>query len=188
MLKKDARKKYLDIRNNITNKDTKSMEITNRFLSLTSLDSYKTIGLYFSFSSELNTKFLIDKLLSLGKIICVPRIIDNEMVFIRYYLNDKLEKNQYGIDEPLYKPENIISPKEIDLIIVPGVLFDKNLHRVGYGKGYYDKYLAKTHALKIALVFDELVIENIDGVNDYDIKMDKIITEKRIYSKWFYYN
>ena len=71
---------------------------------------------------------------------------------------------------------------DIDLIIVPGVSFDEELNRLGFGKGYYDKYLASKNIFKIGICFDNQVIKLLP-VNDYDIKMDLVVTDKRLIKK-----
>jgi len=75
-----------------------------------------------------------------------------------------------------------VNIEEIDLVIVPGVVFDKNLNRIGFGKGYYDKILnrLKPSAKKVALAHDFQVLEDIPA-EEHDVKMDMIITEKNIY-------
>ena len=92
------------------------------------------------------------------------------------------EKSRFGVQEPFDETENIIFPEKIDLVIVPGLCFDKSKNRLGYGGGFYDRFLIKTKAVKIAICFDEQIIENGSlPVNKYDIKTDVIITDKRIF-------
>ncbi len=80
---------------------------------------------------------------------------------------------------PVYNGENIASLDSIELVIVPGIVFDIKGYRVGHGLGYYDKFLKKTNAKKIGLAFEFQVVSEI-SYEEHDIKMDKIVTEDRI--------
>lgn len=95
--------------------------------------------------------------------------------------NTFFETNKYGIDEPIDGIDMI--PSEIDMFIVPLLGFDKKGHRVGYGKGYYDRFLkqCRKDCIKIGFSYFD-VIEKIDDLNQYDIKLDYCITPDRIFS------
>jgi len=151
------------------------------------LQQYKqanTVFAYIDAKNEVATFSLIQDDIDEGKTVCLPLTIKNsvELEFYRVFDLDKdLQKGYYGILEPIPNVERIVLPEDADLIIVPGVAFDLNLNRIGYGKGYYDRFLSKVskNVPKIALAYDFQVLESIsEGEND--IKMDMIITEKRI--------
>ena len=183
MSKEIIRKEFKAIRNNIENKRAKSKLITEKLLNLSEVKVAKLIGIYMSFSSEVDTKDLIEQLLMLGKNIVIPRIYNNiEMEFYKVNsINDLKNKNILGILEPENNKENKASKDDIDLMIIPGICFDLEKNRVGLGKGYYDRYLKNSNIKKIGICFDEQLLtgDTID-TNKYDIKMDKIVTNKRI--------
>ena len=102
----------------------------------------RNIFMYLGFGSEIDTKVYVKEFLSEGKNVFVPRIKDNIMEAVKIYSLSDLVKNKYGIPEPsynLYKTSD--GSKNIDLIIVPGLAFDITGGRLGYGGGYYDRYL-----------------------------------------------
>lgn len=180
MSKNSQRIYYSNYRDNIKDIDYKSNKIIDNLLSNNIIDNFNIIALYKPIKSEVNVNRLIDYLLDLGKIICLPRVVDNDLVFIRYQKNDLLETSNYGVEEPLLVNESIINKDDIELFIVPGICFDKYLSRMGYGKGYYDRYLKESNALKVALTYNEMIIDKIDDINDRDIKMNIIITEDKV--------
>jgi 5-formyltetrahydrofolate cyclo-ligase len=96
-------------------------------------------------------------------------------------LKDDLEVGAFGILEPKKKYAEEINPKNIDLAIVPGVVFDKRMNRIGYGAGFYDEYLKllRPECVKIGLAYDFQVKEKIP-FDDHDIRMDIIVTEREI--------
>lgn len=103
------------------------------------------------------------------------------MKFYGYYKNMPFETSRFGVQEPPDERDNIIPAEKIDIVIVPGLCFDKFRNRLGYGGGFYDRFLIKTKAVKLAVCFDEQIIESGSlPVNENDVKADAIITDKRI--------
>ena len=86
-----------------------------------------------------------------------------------------MRKGKFGILEPTSK----VSLVDPDLVVVPGLAFDLHLHRLGYGKGYYDRFLKSTSSYKIGICFDFQIVEKIPN-ESHDQKMDEVISEKRI--------
>ena len=130
--------------------------------------------------NELDTSSIINKLKSEKKIIIVPKISNNELVHIA--INDQTEFsiNEYGIKEPNNGNHFII--ENLDLIFIPLLAFDLEGHRVGYGKGYYDRFLKLTNksSLKIGLSFFD-PINKIQDIDDNDVKLDYCITPTQIH-------
>lgn len=130
--------------------------------------------------NELDTSSIINKLKSEQKIIIVPKISNNELVHIA--INDQTEFsiNEYGIKEPNNGNHFII--ENLDLIFIPLLAFDLEGHRVGYGKGYYDRFLKLTNksSLKIGLSFFD-PINKIQDIDDNDVKLDYCITPTQIH-------
>ena len=130
--------------------------------------------------NEIDTSSIINKLKSEKKIIIVPKISNNELVHIA--INDQTEFsiNEYGIKEPNNGNHFII--ENLDLIFIPLLAFDLEGHRVGYGKGYYDRFLKLTNksSLKIGLSFFD-PINKIQDIDDNDVKLDYCITPTQIH-------
>lgn len=162
----------LIIRKSVTNKKEKSTTIVEKIKKLDVYKKAKVIALYNSMLDEVNTKLLISVSLN-NKIVLLPKVIDNQMVFIKIDKDTKYTKSTLGILEPI--GEEYIG--NIDLIIVPGIAFDKSLNRLGFGKGYYDKYLSNKDIYKIGICFRKQLIDNV-LVNNLDIPVNLVVTEK----------
>ena len=172
MNKNELRKLMINKRKNIPNKKELSTIIVNKIFNLDIYKKSRVIALYNSLKDEVDTSLLIENALR-DRIVLLPRIIDNKMVFVEINKNTKYEKSSIGVLEPIGKIYN----GNIDLIIVPGVSFDRNRNRLGFGMGYYDKYLSNKDIYKIGICFDGQLIDGLI-TDDFDVKMDLIITEK----------
>jgi len=181
--KQELRKEYIKIRNNIDNKNEKSKIIISRVIKDVAYKNAKIIGIYKSFAFEVNTSELIEYSINIGKIVALPKVVNNELKFYKINsLADNLIKSEFGVEEPLENEENFITKNNIELIIVPGICFDKEKNRLGFGKGYYDRLLINTKLKTIAICFYEQIMEseNLPTTNN-DIKIQKIITDQKIY-------
>ena len=162
--------------------DTKSTIVAMQLLGLPEFKDAKTIFAYASYGSELSTKYFIWKALLLGKKVCVPKVDfkTGEMWPAQIKSWESLKSNNFGIPEPGIFASKV-GPKEVNLILVPAAVFDLNGHRIGSGKGFYDRYLTKNnHAAKtIGLAYDLQIVNEIPA-EGHDVKVDKVITEKRI--------
>ena len=190
MLKKDLRKEFLAKRKALTDSELAafSQKICDKLFQSFPIHSYANIHIFLPIKKqkEIDTWLIINTLRKdfphLN--IIIPRIAgDGEME--NYLLNSetKFEENKWQIIEPIRNPKSEIRNSEIDLVILPLLIFDKNGYRVGYGKGFYDKFLAKcrTDILKIGLsVFEP--INEIEDVNEFDIKMNFCVTPNRIWT------
>ena len=171
-MKKEIRKEILYLRDNLEERYSKSMIIKDKIMNLDIYKNSNCIALYYSMKSEVDTKELIKESLELGKKVVLPRIINkNKMIFISVNRDTNYEKNSFGVLEPIGEEE-----RDIDLIICPGVAFDKDNNRLGYGRGYYDKYLKDKDIYKIGICYKEQLVDKID-IDDFDIKMDMVITD-----------
>ncbi|MFY9217874.1 MAG: 5-formyltetrahydrofolate cyclo-ligase [Tepidanaerobacteraceae bacterium] len=151
---------------------------------LFSTDAYKqakVVMFYVDMRNEVMTKKAIMDTVAQGKRLVVPRVKKGYgLLAIEIKSLDELEPGTFGVLEPPEREE--IPLDEIDLVVVPGVVFDKNGYRIGYGGGFYDNFLPKlkTDAKKIAVAFEMQMIEQIP-YEGHDVRMDKIITEKGMY-------
>lgn len=133
----------------------------------------KNIFIYHSMPDEVNTIDLIQRWWG-EKNFFIPITSKDEINFRKYTAETILTKSSYGILEP--EGENFTDYNKVDLIIVPGVAFDRKQNRMGYGKGYYDRFLPKVKAPKVGICFDFQLLDSIP-TEDNDIKMDYIVSE-----------
>ena len=176
MNKIELRKEIINIRKNITKKNELSNIIVDKIVNLDIFKKSRVVALYNSMASEVNTESLINK--CFNKKVLLPRIVNNEIVFIEVNNDTKYTKSNIGVMEPIGE----VYLSNIDLIIVPGLAFDNELNRLGFGMGYYDKYLSNKNIYKIGICFDKQIVKKVP-INHLDIKMDMVITEKRVLKK-----
>ena len=176
MVKKDLRKKLIEVRKKIKSKDEKSKIIVDKIINMDIYKKVNVIALYKALPNEVNLDLLISKSLKDNKTVLLPRIENGEMVFIRIDEKTKYTKSNYGVSEPIFDIKRVYR-HNIPLIIVPGLGFDNKMNRIGYGKGYYDKYLRKNNGYKIGVCFTKQIVENVP-VDENDVKMDLIVNEK----------
>lgn len=179
--KKNIRKSIIAKRD--LKKEENSLNDSKIFNNLISLNSYKRakkVFIYIGFGSEINTKSLIEIMLKEGKEVFVPKVLEEEMIALKITSLNNLIESKFKILEPVGEKSDI-DGEEFDLIIMPGVAFDRSGNRIGYGKGYYDKYLkdVKSDIKKIALAYELQLIEEIE-TEEHDLKVDSIITENEI--------
>ena len=180
-IKHNLRKNYIIKRNNIENKEVKSNIIINKIIENDLYKKSKVVALYKSLKSEVNTNKLIEYSINIGKIVVLPKVIGDNIEFYKINsIKDKLIKSKFGVEEPIESEINFIKREKIDLMIVPGVCFDKEKNRMGFGKGCYDKYLENTNIKTIGICFDEQIVDKLPTTPN-DIKMYKVITDKNIY-------
>lgn len=186
MEKKEIRNRISKLRDSLTLDEinSKSRIIQERLWNLIIERKYKSVMFYIAFGSEVKTQECISQCLENKITVIVPVCsMDKDRHINPSRLLDpdsELEKNKFGIPEP--KPEFLrpLSPEQIDLVIVPGLAFDKKGYRIGYGAGYYDRFLKRClNALFVGLAFELQIIESAFPEN-WDIPLHKIITEARI--------
>ncbi|MBW2984748.1 5-formyltetrahydrofolate cyclo-ligase [Candidatus Woesearchaeota archaeon] len=177
-MKRKLRKKTLEKRDALRKKEIeyKSKKIKGVLFSLPEFKLAKTVCFFVSFNSEVNTHDMIKEAIKDGKKVCVPIATDHTLILSKINKFDDLnKKNKYGILEPA--KINKINKNDVDIIIVPGTVFDKEGHRVGYGKGYYDGLLKSYKGLSIGICFDLQMVDKVPR-NEWDEKLDEVITEK----------
>ena len=161
----------------------KSRIIMRKLFSLEKFRKAKSILFYVSFNNEVDTLKMISKSIKLKKAVYVPitDFKDKRLTISRIRLfPGNLERSAYGILEPKLKFREIYLGNKIDIIIVPGVAFDLNGNRLGYGGGFYDRLLKRMDALKIGLAFDFQVLRTLP-TDKNDQKLDLVITDKQKY-------
>ncbi|HLC64671.1 MAG TPA: 5-formyltetrahydrofolate cyclo-ligase [Candidatus Nanoarchaeia archaeon] len=135
------------------------------------------IMLYASFDGEVDTHEIIKELLKRKKIVLLPKVGKKGIMPVNVKRFNELKPRRYGILEPIgtrAHPAN-----KIDCIVVPGICFDENGHRIGFGAGFYDRFLSNVKCKKIGLAFDFQIVKKIPP-HPHDIPVDVIITENRV--------
>ena len=176
MNKQEIRKEIKSVKLNISKegKEAAAIEVMNKIEALPQFIGAKNILLYNALPDELPTECMLNKW-DKEKNLFLP-VVDGENLIIKRYDKEFVKVGAFGIIEPL--GDNVDS-KIIDFIIVPGVAFDKNLNRLGRGKGYYDRLLSESNAFFAGVGYHIQVLDNIP-VEEHDIKMNCIITEREI--------
>jgi len=183
MNKESLRKLVLKKRSLLSPKDVreKSKIIREKLFEQTEFQNAKNVFTYISFANEVRTQEIIEKCISLKKKVFVPVVDEksNELIIAEFLGFEKLKKNSLGVMEPF--PIKIFPLREIDFILVPGIAYDQSLNRLGFGKGFFDKFLSKlvSKIPIIAIAFELQIVERVP-VAEKDIKVQKILTEKRI--------
>ncbi|PWN07575.1 5-formyltetrahydrofolate cyclo-ligase [Rhodohalobacter mucosus] len=182
-IKKKLREKYTELRMSLDADSTeaKSREIHRHLFSTGVFLDSKTIHTYVSMNhrNEVDTYLLIENALELGKNIVVPRIeSDTQLSHHHISSTGHLKRNDWGVPEP--KGKGTASPEELDLVLVPMLSGDYERNRLGYGKGFYDRFLKQTDAVKIGLLFDIQMHDKQLPVNRFDVPLDLLITESGV--------
>ena len=178
-MKKEMRKQILEKRNSLTKEEIKekSKLIEEKLFSLPEYKKAKTVSFFVSFGSEVDTHDMIKEALK-EKEVCVPVVQGDYIALSKINgLGDLDKEGKYGILEPSSIIE--VDKEMVDLIIVPGVAFDKKGYRIGYGKGYYDNLLRDYKGNTIGLCFALQMIGKVP-VKEHDVRVKKVITEKEI--------
>lgn len=178
-MKEKLRKSILKLRRNHSpfEKQKKDNALRKKFLAMGELKKAKTILFYASMQEEVDTMKLISHLLK-KKCIVLPRIVGKNIELREVQNIHSLIPVKFGILEPsVDSPRR--NPTEIDLAVIPGVAFDLQGFRIGFGNGYFDRLLKKMRATTIGLAYEFQIIDKVP-VHPYDVPVNLIITEKRI--------
>ncbi|MEN2985405.1 MAG: 5-formyltetrahydrofolate cyclo-ligase [Thermodesulfovibrionaceae bacterium] len=183
MLKLELRKKMLDIRKSIPFllRKKKEIKIFEGVIELVKTYSAKSILLYASYNDEVDTWRIFDYCINNSIKTAFPKVDKNKRELKIYWINKKedLVPGYKGILEP--KNNNSAKIEDIDLLLVPGVVFDERCFRIGYGGGFYDKLLRNKRSLAVGLAYEEQIVKSIPE-EAHDIRVDLVITDKRTIS------
>ncbi|MBI1969273.1 5-formyltetrahydrofolate cyclo-ligase [Candidatus Woesearchaeota archaeon] len=173
--KEQIRKRILEKRNALSQKEVKekSEKIMRKLEQWKEFQRAKVVMFYVSKGKEVHTHTLFKTWLE-KKIVCVPYVANEEMFVSRIDGFEELEKGSFDVLEPVkIKP---VLRNDIDVVLVPGIAFDKRGYRIGYGLGYYDMFLKGLQAKKIGLAYKFQIVQKIPK-EPHDVKMDKVITD-----------
>ena len=186
--KKSIRKEILAKRRSLSEESVreKSRKIKSNLLGLPEFKRAKTIMFYVAKDEEVRTEEIIKESLRIGKKVAVPVCIVETRDLAPSLLTDygDLAPGAYGIPEPREEHRSILPPGELTLIIVPGVAFDRQGNRLGFGGGFYDNFLGKVPPgiPRLGLAFELQILEELP-FGEKDVPVDGVVTEERIYHR-----
>jgi 5-formyltetrahydrofolate cyclo-ligase len=176
--KRELRERMRAVRNGIDphRREVWSSAIVGAVHELPELVAARTVTAYLSFGSEIPTAELIAIFDEEAKRVGVPVVREKEIVMVAFKPGDPTARSEYGMPEPAAGEE--IPPLEVDALVIPGLAFDRGGFRLGYGGGFYDRYLRRTRpdALRVGIGFSEQVVEEVPHA-DADEPVDRIVTQ-----------
>jgi 5-formyltetrahydrofolate cyclo-ligase len=183
--KNELRRNFLDKRQSLSEEkaELKSEIIVNELTQLTRFKKASVIHSYVSIKKnrEVDTIKFIKRCLENGKKVVVPVMVgEGKLKHIRIHSLDDLSENSMGIPEPALDNSGPVSVNELDLVVVPMVAGDRFKNRIGYGAGYYDRFLENCSALTVGLLFDCQIFDGKLPVQEFDIPLDILISESGI--------
>lgn len=151
-----------------------------RVLELPFFARARTIGLYAPVGNEVDTRHLCEEALEGGAVVAYPGVVDQSMKFVRYSADCIWRPGNFGIPVPHGYAECVVAPEEFEVIIVPGATFDHYGNRLGYGKGFYDRYLPQcgSQCVYVGLAYD-FQLEDSLPCECHDVSLDYVITDAR---------
>lgn len=158
----------------------KSQKIAHTLLELREYKDAKSVLFYVSTPEEVDTHFPIQEALKQGKNVFAPKVKNENLWICPVNQFEDLKPGTFGILEPC-EPTKPKHPEEIDLIIVPGLAFDEHGHRIGYGKGHYDRLLKVVKGFKVGLAFQEQMIEKVPN-EEHDVPLNLLITDQNTFT------
>lgn len=178
-MKRELRKKFIKLREEQLplEKYKKDKKILQRLAKLPSFQLAKEFFTYINHRGEVATDILIKKYFG-KKCIIVPKIKSKRICLYELHNPHEFENGKFGIREPKFC---ILKKdfKKINVALIPGIAFDETGHRIGFGGGYFDRFLKKIHCTTIGLAYELQIIEKVPA-EKYDVVVDYIVTEKRV--------
>jgi len=163
--------------------DQLSSEITAKLVELPTVREARTISTYLDVGSEVRTRGVVEWALRNGKRIIVPVVerASKRLIFSEFKAPEELEKGAHGIPEPKREFRRPVALEQADVILVPGVAWDRRGFRIGYGAGYYDRSInaLRTHVATVGLAYEFQFVSNVPR-SRYDRRVDRIVTESKI--------
>jgi len=185
--KAQLRKIILKRRNELTATEVeqKSAAIASKLFNLDFFKEAKTVMFYCSMPGEVDTKSMIRKALNLGKRVFLPCINEKSKTLKALEFNvssDVLEKGPYGIYQPKQNAKKRSAVKHFDIVFVPAIAFDESGYRIGFGHGYYDRFLATNNfAVSVGLAYSFAVVEFVPR-EYFDVSVNVLLTEEKVVS------
>jgi 5-formyltetrahydrofolate cyclo-ligase len=153
-----------------------SKQIQKNLKRIESYRTAQTIASYYSIGSEVRTQDIMQEIISDGKTLALPKIDNDMLVFYNVKKFEDLEEGEFGIMEP---KQNCPVVDKFDIILVPAVAMTRTGQRLGYGKGFYDRFLAGKNITSVALTYSRLVVKHIPKSNN-DVPIHWVVTEDQV--------
>lgn len=156
-----------------------SLEIQRRFLRSNLFRDAHCLALYSAIHNEVLTDEVARQALEIGKVVSYPRISNDDLEFVTIESLEDLVPGAFGVLEP--KGHSLVSSETLDLVVVPGVAFDHVGHRLGYGRGFYDRALSgcRRHCEKVGFAYEFQLVEKLPAA-EHDETLSVLITESRM--------
>lgn len=179
MDKNTLRLKMKAVRKSIPDMEGVTKKICAGILSLDEIKRAETVFCYVSFGTEVGTHGLINALIGENKRVCVPKTYkDGNMVAVKIDSLSHLERSAFGVLEP--SDGKIVEKVSVDIVIIPALCYDKLGYRLGYGKGFYDRYLKDYGGVKIGICPDECIVQSVYPER-HDVCADIIVTQTGVF-------
>jgi len=187
--KKELRNEILKKRDVLTKEEhrEKSDVIARRVMTHSAFADANVVLLFASFRNEVDTTKIFKSAITSGKAVYYPKVLGKEMEFYHVESEDDFEEGRWGIREPKVEEERKFAPKQGDQIcvVMPGAVFDKTGNRIGYGGGYYDKFLKESETLnlfKMGIGFSCQIVDVDDfPKEEHDVTLDMLVTEEGLW-------
>ncbi|KRQ88118.1 putative 5-formyltetrahydrofolate cyclo-ligase [Caloramator mitchellensis] len=180
-MKKELRKEIINKRNLLSQEEVRKLseKVTANIFELIDMSKIESIMLYHPIQNEVSTEILMKYCFENNINVILPKVIKDvrEIIPCKIETIKSLRLGEYNIMEPF--EYEIADKKEIDVIIVPGVAFSRKGYRLGYGAGYYDKFLSDYKGLKVGLCYTLQLVEDVFE-EEHDVKMDYIVCDSEI--------
>jgi 5-formyltetrahydrofolate cyclo-ligase len=180
--KQELRKRILDLIKTQKEEDTlgKNRIILDKVLALPVFGTAQTIMFYASFQGEVDTFALMEQAIKLNKRVVLPivRIETAEIIPVEIKSTGDLKRGAFGIPEPAFLPDRLVDAHILELIVVPGVAFDRKNFRLGRGAGFYDRFLARLPSTipTVGLAYDFQMVDAIPGLRPHDRPVSQVVT------------
>lgn len=159
-------------------RSAKSERIVDQVLALPEIGAARTVMAFWSFGSEVQTSALIERLNEEGKRVVLPRVAEGEIAAVAYAPGDPVAATSFGAMEPV--GVELVPAEDVDVVIVPGVAFDRRGGRVGYGGGFYDRLFTRApSAPAVAVAFAAQLIDEVPQGRS-DARVDVLVTEEEV--------
>ncbi len=172
------RKQLLDARDSLSLDfiNITSKQIQDNLRKIDFFRNAKSVGAYYSIGSEVRTIDTLQEILKAGKELSLPKVVKKDLVFKKINGLSDLEQGNFSVMEPKEDCEDV---KKIDVIIVPAIALTRDGHRLGYGFGYYDRYLSGKKSKTVALSYAKQIIKSFTH-SDHDVRIDCMVTEDEV--------
>lgn len=180
--KRAVRRRVLATRDEmpVSEREDRSARIAERVMSLPEVERASTVMAFWAFGSEPDTAPLIAALHALGVRVALPKIVEGDLLLRRFAPGDPVTMTSFGAGEPV--DGEVIDPSEIDVVVTPAVAFDRSGRRVGYGGGFYDRFLPKTRpdSTRVGIGFDVQLVDDDLPNGHFDLRVDAVVTDAEV--------